>query len=211
MQASEKPAHQRSLATTPRNKPDYHVEPDPLPAGSGTRQLARCSPLLESSIRSGGGSSPKRQRCSHQIRPGLRQRHSPEKFLTYRRRQTARVGLRRYGTRCVIWPRWKRSRLRFCWRWRARPAQFFDARADHREIVSSAGAGHVSSISISVLRIGGRRLTIRSALRGRAKFAWHDRGNGQTMSAYFRWQVYEWMAPRPPMSQRPRPDHPNRP
>ena len=33
-----------------------------------------------------------------------------------------------------------------CRRWHARPAQFFKTRTDHRKIVGSAGAGHVSSV-----------------------------------------------------------------
>jgi hypothetical protein len=69
-----------------------------------------------------------------------------EEFLVHRRRQTPRVGVRRHRAWRVIWPRRMWSRLWFCRRRHARPAEFFETRTDHSKIVSSAGAGHVSSV-----------------------------------------------------------------
>jgi hypothetical protein len=69
-----------------------------------------------------------------------------EEFLAHRRRQTPRVGVRRHGAWRVIWPRRMWSRLWFFRRRHARPAEFFETRTDHSKIVSSPGAGHVSSV-----------------------------------------------------------------
>src|SRR5260370_13807315 len=69
-----------------------------------------------------------------------------KEFLAHRRHQTPRVGVRRHGAWRVIWPRRMWPRLRFCRRRHARPAEFFETRTGHSKIVSSPGAGHVSSV-----------------------------------------------------------------
>jgi hypothetical protein len=76
----------------------------------------------------------------------FRPRPLPEEFLTNCTRETPLTAVLQYASRGVIRPRAERPGVSFRRHLSALAAQFFHARTDRRKIVSSAGAGHVSSV-----------------------------------------------------------------
>ena len=75
-----------------------------------------------------------------------RSRSLSEEFLTNCKRETPLTAVLQYASRGMIRPRAERAGISFRRHLSSLAAQFLHARTDHRKIVSSAGASHVSSV-----------------------------------------------------------------